>query len=326
MMRRLSVLAGVATAALVAFAVAAFFVIDRFDGPGPLQADTVIYISPGTSMSDIARKLADDGVIDDSLTFRLGVRLMRVSRDLKAGEYLFPATVSMRGVVDILLSGKTVLRRLTLPEGVASVEAVALINAAEGLVGKLATIPAEGTLLPETYHYERGDKRDALVERMQEAMRDTLTELWDLRDQSIPLKTPEEALVLASIVEKETGVPDERPLVASVFVNRLEAGMRLQSDPTVVYALTNGTAPLGRALTRNDLQTPSDYNTYLNDGLPPGPISNPGRAAIEAVLNPAQTEYLYFVASGDGGHVFAKTLDEHNNNVAKWRKIKNQTN
>ena len=325
-MRRLSVLAGVVAVALIAFAVAAFIVIDRFDGPGPLQADTVIYIDPGTSMGDIARKLTAEGVIEDSVVFRLGVRLMRVSRELKAGEYLFPATVSMRGVVDILLSGKTVLRRLTLPEGVASAEAAALVDAAEGLSGNLSAVPPEGTLLPETYHYERGDQRIELVERMQEAMRDTLAELWDLRDQSIPLKTPEEALILASIVEKETGVPEERPIVASVFINRLRAGMRLQSDPTVVYGITNGAAPLGRALTRTDLQTASDYNTYQINGLPPGPIANPGRAAIEAVLNPAQTEFLYFVASGDGGHAFAKTLDEHNNNVAKWRKLRNQTN
>ena len=325
-MRRLSVLAGVAAAALIAFAVVAFIVIDRFDGPGPLQADTVIYIHPGTSMGDIARKLAAEGVIEDSLVFRLGVRLMRVSRELKAGEYLFPATVSMRGVVDILLSGKTVLRRLTLPEGVASAEAAALVDQAEGLVGILTAVPPEGTLLPETYHYERGDERIELVERMQEAMRDTLSELWDLRDQSIPLKTPEEALILASIVEKETGVPDERPIVASVFINRLRAGMRLQSDPTVVYGITSGATPLGRALTRTDLQTASDYNTYQINGLPPGPIANPGRAAIEAVLNPAETDFLYFVASGDGGHAFARTLDEHNSNVAKWRRLRNQTN
>ena len=326
MARRLAILAGFAAAALVAFAVVAFIVIDRFDGPGPLQSDTVIYIDPGTSMGDIARKLAADGVIEDSVVFRLGVRLLRVERELKAGEYLFPATVSMRGVVDILLSGKTVMRRLTIPEGVASAEAAALIEAAGGLVDNISAIPAEGSLLPETYHYERGDKRNELVARMQESMRDTLTELWSLRDQSIPIKTPEEAVILASIVEKETGVPDERPIVASVFINRIRAGMRLQSDPTVVYGITNGTAPLGRPLTRNDLQTPSPYNTYLIDGLPPGPIANPGREAIKAVLNPAATEYLYFVASGNGGHVFAKTLDEHNGNVAKWRKLKSQTN
>ncbi len=324
MMRRLSILAGLAVAVFLALAVLALVVVDRFDGPGPLQADTVIYVQPGISMGDIARKLEAEGAIEDSLVFRLGVRLMRVSRDLKAGEYLFPATVSMRGAVDILLSGKTMLRRLTLPEGITSGEAAALIEAADVLKGSLDTIPAEGSLLPETYHYVRGDTRANLVARMQTAMQETLAELWAKRDTGIPLKTPDEALILASIVEKETGVAEERPLVASVFVNRLRAGMRLQSDPTVTYGMTQG-APLGRALTRKDLQADSDYNTYTNAGLPAGPIANPGRAAIEAALNPAASDFLYFVASGKGGHAFAKTLDEHNGNVAKWRKLKRQT-
>ena len=326
MTRRLAALAGLAVSATVAFAILAFVVIDRFDGPGPLQSDTIIYIQPGISMGDIARSLETEGVIEDSLVFRLGVRLLRVSRELKAGEYLFPATVSMRGVVDILLSGKTVLRRLTLPEGVTSVEAAALIDAAEALEGKLAAIPPEGSLLPETYLYQRGDKRAELVERMQMAMRKALAESWEKRDNTVPLNSPTEALILASIVEKETGVPEERPVVASVFVNRIRAGMRLQSDPTVVYGITKGAGPLGRPLTRDDLQAASDFNTYTNNGLPVGPIANPGRAAIEAVLNPALTEYLYFVASGSGGHAFAKTLDEHNTNVAKWRKLKSQAN
>lgn len=323
MMRRLSILAGLAVAVFLTLAVLALVVIDRFDGPGPLQADTVIYVQPGISMGDIARKLEAEGAIGDSLVFRLGVRLMRVSRDLKAGEYLFPATVSMRGAVDILLSGKTVLRRLTLPEGITSGEAAALIEAADVLLGSLDTIPAEGSLLPETYHYVRGDTRANLVGRMQAAMLETLAELWAKRDTGIPLKTPEEALILASIVEKETGLAEERPLVASVFVNRLRAGMRLQSDPTVIYGMTQG-APLGRALTRKDLQADSGYNTYTNAGLPAGPIANPGRASIEAALNPAESDFLYFVASGKGGHAFAKTLDEHNGNVAKWRKLKRQ--
>ncbi len=325
-MRRLAILAGFAVAVFLTSAILALFVVDRFDGPGPLQADTVIFIEPGISMGDIARKLEAEGVIEDSLVFRLGVRLKRVSRDLKAGEYLFPTTVSMRGVVDILLSGKTVLRRLTLPEGVTSAEAAALIEAAEALEGKLDIIPAEGSLLPETYHYGRGDTRAELVGRMQVAMREAVAELWEKRGAGIPLESPEEALILASIVEKETGVPEERPLVASVFVNRLRAGMRLQSDPTVTYGITHGVAPLGRELTRKDLQTDSEYNTYTNGGLPAGPIANPGRASIEAVLNPALSDYLYFVAAGNGGHAFAKTLDEHNSNVAKWRKLKSQAN
>ncbi len=324
MMRRLSIFAGLAVAVFLTLAALALVVIDRFEGPGPMQADTVIYIAPGTTMGDIARKLEADGVIEDSLVFRGGVRLKRVSRDLKAGEYLFPATVSMRGVVDILLSGKTVLRRLTLPEGITSGEAAALIEAAEALEGSLDTIPAEGSLLPETYHYGRGDTRAELVERMQAAMRETLAALWEKRAGEGPLESPAAALILASIVEKETGLADERPLVASVFINRLRGGMRLQSDPTVTYGITHG-APLGRALTRTDLQTDSEYNTYTNGGLPAGPIANPGRAAIEAVLNPAQSDFLYFVAAGNGGHAFAKTLDEHNGNVAKWRKLKKQS-
>ncbi|RMD62705.1 MAG: endolytic transglycosylase MltG [Alphaproteobacteria bacterium] len=307
---------------LLAVAGLAIYVVERFDGPGPLAADTVVYIPPGTSMGDIARQLERDGVIEDSLVFRTGVRVMRVSRDLKAGEYLFPATVSMRGVVEILLGGKTLMRRLTVPEGATSAEIVKLIEEAPALVGTIKEIPAEGTLLPETYNYERGDTRTSLIVRMQAAMRATLDELWPQRDPDLVLKTPEEAVILASIVEKETGVAEERPLVASVFLNRLKAGMRLQSDPTVAYGMTGGDHPLGRPLTRDDLKTPSPYNTYIIDGLPPGPIANPGRAAIEAVLNPAQTDYLYFVADGSGGHAFAKTLDEHNTNVARWRKLR----
>ncbi|MFQ5774520.1 MAG: endolytic transglycosylase MltG [Kiloniellaceae bacterium] len=325
-MRRLAVLAGAAAAVLLLGAALAFYAVDRFDGPGPLAADTVVYIPRGTSMGDIARQLERDGVIDDSLVFRLGVRVLGVTRNLKAGEYLFPATVSMRGVVDVLLEGKTVVRRLTLPEGATSAEAAALVENAEGLDGHLTSVPPEGSLLPETYHYARGDSRAEMIARMRTALETVLDELWPKRTPNLPLATPQEAVVLASIVEKETGVAEERPLVASVFINRLKSGMRLQSDPTVVYALTGGAGPLGRTLTRKDLETPSAYNTYVVDGLPPRPIANPGRAALEAVLNPAQTAYLYFVADGNGGHAFAKTLKEHNRNVAKWRKLKGQGN
>ncbi len=226
----------------------------------------------------------------------------------------------MRDTLELMVSGKTVARRLTLPEGLTSFEVVALVQKAEGLEGEVQAVPPEGTLLPETYHYARGETRAEVVARMGRALDQVLDELWPERAPGLPISSPEQAVVLASIVEKETAVADERPLVASVFVNRLKKGMRLQSDPTVVYGLTGGKGPLGRALTRKDLQTPSPYNTYLADGLPPGPIANPGRASIEAVLNPAKTEYLYFVADGDGGHRFAKTLAEHNRNVAQWRK------
>ncbi len=212
----------------------------------------------------------------------------------------------------------------TLAEGLTSHEIVALVEQAEALEGAVEAVPSEGSLLPETYHYARGDRRGDLVVRMSRARDELLRVLWPGRAPNLPVATPEHAVVLASIVEKETGVAGERPLVASVFVNRLQKGMRLQSDPTVVYGLTGGTGPLGRALTRKDLQAPSPNNTYLNRGLPPGPIANPGRAALEAVLNPAQTAFLYFVADGSGGHAFAKTLAEHNRNVAKWRKFQKQ--
>ena len=321
-MRRLVNLGAFAVSALVLIAgLLAYFIIDRFERPGPLTADTVILIPQGSGVDAIARQLHEAGAIEDPLVFRLGVRLLRAGRELRAGEYLFPVALSNRDVIELLRSGQTVVRRLTLAEGLTSQEIVALLEQAEALEGAVDSVPPEGSLLPETYHYARGDDRGELVARMGRARDELLSELWPRRAPNLPVATPEEAVVLASIVEKETGIAGERPQVASVFVNRLRKGMRLQSDPTVVYGLTGGTGPLGRALTRKDLQAPSPYNTYLNPGLPPGPIANPGRAALEAVLNPAQTPFLYFVADGSGGHAFAKTLAEHNRNVAKWRKL-----
>lgn len=316
---------------MVAFIVAAlllvggaltYYGIQRFDAPGPLAAEAIIYIPRGSDLVEITGQLEEKGVLDGPLVFRIGVRLLRAARGLRAGEYAVPAGISMRGVVELLSSGKTVVHRLTLLEGLSSIEALVLVAGGEALGGEAGQAPPEGSLLPETYHYARGDGRAELLARMRGALQAALSELWPKRALDLPFSTTEEAIILASIVEKETGVPDERPLVASVFINRLRKGMRLQSDPTVVYGLTQGRGPLGRALLRKDVQTPGPYNTYLNAGLPPGPIANPGRAAIEAVLNPAETDYLYFVADGSGGHAFAKTLSEHNRNVAKWRKIK----
>ena len=308
-----------ALAGLVAFNVAR-----QFESPGPLASEMNLVIPAGTGLATIARTLTDAGVVRDALTFRLGVTYHDAARGLKAGEFSFPATASMRQVMEILRNGETVVHRLTIPEGLTSQEIVALVASAEGLTGDPGPAPAEGSLLPETYHYSRADERGMLIERMETAQQELLRELWSTRDPNLPLASPEEALVLASIVEKETAVDGERALVASVFINRLKRGMRLQSDPTVVYGLTQGQAPLGRALTRKDLDMPSAYNTYLIDGLPPGPIANAGRAALQAVFNPATTGYLYFVADGSGGHAFAKTLDEHNRNVAKWRKLQRQ--
>lgn len=325
-MRRL-LLVGVVLALptlIAAVGIVAYVILNTFERPGPLAEETVVLVPPGTGLSGIAGHLEQADVIEDARIFEIVVRVEGTARSLKAGEYSFPAAVSMRGAMELLQSGRTVVRRITLPEGLTSHELVALLNAADGLAGEIATVPPEGALLPETYHYSRDDRRDDILARMTEARDRVLDELWAQRAEGLPIATPEEAVVLASIVEKETGVAEERPLVAGVFVNRLRKGMPLQSDPTVIYGITKGAAPLGRQLIRKDLKTPSPYNTYTIKGLPPGPIANPGRAALAAVLNPAETEYLYFVADGSGGHAFARTLQEHNRNVAKWRKIQRQ--
>ena len=303
---------------------AALYLLDRFNRDGPSVTETILVVPRGAATAGIGKLLEEGGVVDDAQLFSIGVRLFASGRPLRAGEFAFPAGVSARAAAEILQSGETVVRRLTIPEGLTVVEVLNLVAAAEGLTGDLENSIEEGTLLPETYHYSRGDGRADLVARMGEAMEVTLAELWEARAADLPLDTPEEALVLASIVEKETAVAGERAQVAGVFVNRLRRGMRLQSDPTVVYGLTNGNGPLGRPLTRNDLTTDHPYNTYVIDRLPPGPIANPGRASVQAVLNPADTDALYFVADGSGGHAFAKTLEEHNRNVARWRRVQRE--
>ncbi|WP_340117946.1 endolytic transglycosylase MltG [Pelagibius sp. 7325] len=320
-MRRLGTIA-VSLAVLLAVAAGAlwFYLQSRYEAPGPLTAEAVVIVPRGAGLAAIADDLSAAGVISDATLFRLGVRLFGDARALQAGEYAFAPGASMKDAAALIASGQTVVHRLTIPEGLTSVEIVALLEAADPLAGAIDQIPPDGALLPETYHFHRGDSRAAVLQRMSEAMDAALSELWDKRAPNLPLNTPEEALVLASIIEKETGVDSERALVAGVFVNRLNKGMPLQSDPTVVYGITLGKAPLGRSLTRKDLASPTPYNTYQIAGLPPAPIANPGRAALEAALNPAATEYFYFVAAGDGGHAFAKTLAEHNRNVAKWRK------
>ena len=295
-----------------------------FYGQGPNADETTVVLTRGAGVNKIAKALDDAGVISSPFVFRSGVRITGNSRGLRAGEYLIPRRTSPRGIMELLLAGRTVLHRLTIAEGLTVAEVFAAVHAAEGLGGEVLKRPPEGALLPETYYFSLGDSRAELLTRMGEAMRETLNELWSGRAEGLPFESPEEALSLASIVEKETGVSDERARVAAVFINRLRRGMRLQSDPTVVYSLTQGAAPLGRALTRRDLRTENPYNTYVNGGLPPGPIANPGRAAIEAVLHPLETEELYFVANGAGGHAFAKTLREHQRNVARWRKVQRE--
>ena len=295
----------------------------EIEAPGPLAAAQVHVVQKGTGMSQIARDLEAAGIIADQRLFRLYSRYTKLDSNLQAGEYEFEPGISMEAVLAQLTVGKTVLRFVTIPEGLTSREAAALVAAAEGMKG-IAEIPAEGSLLPETYTFTLDENRAALIARMQDAMTKTLAELWAGRAENLPVKTPEEALVLASVVEKETGLPEERRRVAAVFVNRLNRGIRLQSDPTVVYAITRGERELGRPLRFKDLEFKDPYNTYYAAGLPPGPICNPGREAIAAVLNPIASKELYFVADGTGGHAFAETLVQHNRNVAKWRKIQKE--
>lgn len=313
---------------VVTVAVAGIGLFHRaFAAPGPLTEDVMLVIPRGASVRSIAALLEAQGVVDDATVFSWGVRGFGGERPLVAGEYAFPAAVSARDAMRLLQSGKVVARNLTIPEGLTTLQIFAMVDAAEGLDGALpAGLQAgEGTLLPETYQYVRGERRVEFVARMQKAMREMLVRLWRERSaDSSPLASPREALILASIVERETGKAEERPRIAAVFLNRLRRGMRLQSDPTVVYGLSNGAGVIGRPLTRADLAVDHPYNTYIHTGLPPQPIANPGRDSLAAVLHPAKTNDLYFVADGTGGHTFARTLEEHNRNVARWRRHQRQ--
>lgn len=293
----------------------------QFKTPGPSNEEISIIIDRGMGIDAIAGNLHRAGVLAGPLVFRIAARLLSADKSLKAGEYAFAPGISPEGALELLQSGKTVARRVTLAEGLSTAEILALLRRTEGLLGTVWPVPGEGALLPETYHFSYGDQRQDVVRRMAGAMRGLVANLWRNRAPDLPFASPGEAVILASIVEKETALPAERTHIAAVFINRIKRGMRLQSDPTVVYGLTRGAGPLGRALTRADLKTASPYNTYLVGGLPPGPIANPGSASLEAVLRPAETNDLYFVANGNGGHVFAETLKEHNRNVAQWRKI-----
>ena len=289
--------------------------------PGPLPGSRTILLPRGAGLNDIADRLEEARIIRDGRLFQLAAWTLGQGRSLKAGEYAVPAHVSLRDLVQILASGRVVVRKVTIPEGLTVRQTLAALAEAEGMGGTVAVEAIkEGELLPATYNYVWGDERGRMVVRMRAAMSETVERLWRERRPGLPLATPAEAVTLASIVEKETGRADERARIAGVFFNRLKAGMKLQSDPTVIYAVAEG-RDLGRALTRADLRQPHPYNTYVIEGLPPGPIASPGRAALEAVMNPAVTDALYFVADGNGGHAFARTLDEHNRNVARWRRL-----
>lgn len=321
MRRTFNLLLGLALFAVIVAGGTAMWGYFVFTGPGPLAGTVNVVVPAGAGLRPIAAQLETAGIIRNPFVFIISARLRSQHASLKAGEYAFDAAISQQDVLEKLVSHDTVVRRVTVPEGLTSVEILATLEEAEGLVGVIEALPDEGALLPETYHFAYGDSRVDVLARMEAEMNRALDELWRVRMDGLPFSTKEEALTLASIVEKETSVPEERARIAAVFINRLQRNMRLQSDPTVVYALTGGRGPLGRELTRLDLKTDHPYNTYVYPGLPPGPISNPGRASIEAVLNPLITDELYFVADGSGGHAFSKTLEEHNRNVARWRRL-----
>jgi UPF0755 protein len=293
----------------------------RIDETGPLTINKVIYIAPGTEVPDIIAELDREGVIDSPFMLNVTLLLEGNRSKVKAGEYLFKRNASLSDVIDTLISGKRVLHAITIPEGLTSEQVVERLRNSDVLLGDITDVPKEGSLLPETYKVERGAIRVDVIKKMQDDQRRVVDQIWSRRASGLPLRSPYELVTLASIVEKETGKADERPRVASVFMNRLRNRMRLQSDPTIVYGLVRGKGSLGRGITRAELEKPTAYNTYLIDGLPPGPIANPGRAALEAVANPSHTQDLYFVADGTGGHVFSETLDQHSRNVQRLRQI-----
>jgi len=294
----------------------------RFETPGPLPQDRIVTIPHGSGIRDIADVLQREGVIDQPWVFISGVLVLKAREDLKAGEYQFHAHASLRDVVATMVEGKVIAHQISVPEGLTSEQIVARLLEDDVLTGNIKEMPREGTLLPDTYNFTRGITREQMIQRMQAADQRVVKEVWDRRSPDLPIKTPEQLVILASLIEKETGKPEERTRVAAVFVNRLKQRMRLQSDPTIIYGLVGGKGTLGRPIMKSEIDQPTPYNTYLIDGLPPGPISNPGRASLEAAANPARTRELYFVADGTGGHVFAETYEQHQKNVARLRLIK----
>ncbi|HEX8622988.1 MAG TPA: endolytic transglycosylase MltG [Allosphingosinicella sp.] len=307
---------------LVAAAVLAvgFWFIQGWNGAGPSKRPTPVVIESGTSLAKAAEQLEKAGVIASSERFLFQARIFGSGEPIKAGEYAFPARASHSQVLSLLQDAKTLQRMLTIPEGLPSVLVHERLMNAPTLVGEVP-VPEEGSVLPNSYSYQRGEARSAVLARMQAAMARTLADLWAKRAPTAVVTSPREAVILASIVEKETGKASERRMVAGVYSNRLRIGMKLDADPTVIYPVTKG-RPLGRRIKQSELRANNGYNTYAMAGLPAGPIANPGRDSIAAVLNPAPTEAIYFVADGTGGHVFANSFAEHQANVEKWRAIR----
>jgi UPF0755 protein len=312
---------------LVALVAAAFIVgmavfFNGWFGSGPLEKESPFVVPTGASLSVVAERLEEGGFINSASGFALRARIIGGGSSIKAGEFRIPAHASPQRILSIIQSDDIVRRFVTIPEGMPSIMVAERLRAQDPLTGTLA-VPDEGSVLPGTYDFERGETREAVLLRMQTAMQRTLAELWADRGKNIAVKTPEEALVLASIVEKETGKPSEHRMVAGLYSNRLKQGMLLQADPTIIYPITRG-KPLGRRILQSEIRAVNDYNTYTMVGLPKRPITNPGKESIAAVLNPAKTEALYMVADGTGGHAFAATLQEHNSNVEKWFAIRRQ--
>ncbi len=298
---------------------AAVYAIRTFDAPGPLPVSGVVLVPRG-GLDQVADLLAHEGVVGNAFALRAAAIATSGQGAVRAGELEFPAAASLRQVLAILRTARPVQHRLTIPEGLTAAQVAMLLDRAPALEGDPA-VPEEGHLLPETYAYERGTPRATLIERGRVAMDRALERNWAVRNPAVPLDTPRDALILASIVERETAKPDERPRIAAVFLNRLRRRMRLQSDPTVVYGASGGGGVLEHGLTRAELERADPYNTYKIAGLPPGPISMPGLASLRAVMQPAETDDLFFVADGSGGHVFARTAEEHLRNVARWREV-----
>ena len=300
-----------------------YFGKNKFQEAGPLDTPRTIVVREGSSLADISTQLEAKGIVDSEMVFRFGVRAYRSQSQMQAGEFAFKPKMSMMQVMETLRSGKGIVYKVTIPEGLTSYQIIQRVAAHDVLVGEMPTdIPVEGSLMPDTYPFQRGTTRSEVLETMKRAQQKFLADVWQRRVSGLPVSTPEELVVLASIVEKETGKADERPHVASVFVNRLNQGIKLQSDPTIVYGIFGGQGkPKGRPIYKSDLKKVTGYNTYIIPALPPGPISNPGRASLEAVANPSNTNDLFFVADGTGGHVFAQTLKQHNANVVRWRAV-----
>jgi UPF0755 protein len=297
----------------------------KIEASGPLQEDKIVNIPSRAGMADIADVLQREGVIDSNRWAFIGsVFALKARSELKPGEYSFQKHASLRDVIGTMVEGKVVQHAVTIPEGLTSEQIVTRLSDNDIFSGSVREIPREGTLLPETYKFPRGFPREQVIQRMQQAQKRVLAEIWERRNPDVPVKTPEQLVTLASIVEKETGKPDERSRVASVFVNRLRQKMKLQSDPTIIYGLVGGKGTLGRPIKRSEIMQPSPYNTYVVEGLPPGPIANPGRASLEAAANPARTRDLFFVADGTGGHSFTETYEQHQKNVAKLRSMEKQ--